>query len=227
MKKKISIFKFVFYNDGNCSIDRHSRHRGVPPCIYKAFKAKLSNFWKQFWIFLKIRPVISRSVSARSFWGHLLTRSFSANICCILYFGQVHLGGFEMKHIETANHKFVNSWFMVSNFSSDQSLYLHQTNYLINLSKFLKKLWNLALSVVEEKDSLVSEKGVQYPLAPMGVLAPGSAHARPSARPPIDTSGNFSAHMSGGGETVWQFFWSTFSPNQRILSTFRFFQKKT
>ena len=29
--------------------------------------------------------------------------------------------------------------------------------------------------------------------------APGSAHARPSARPPIDTSGNFSAHMSGGG----------------------------
>ena len=25
----------------------------------------------------------------------------------------------------------------------------------------------------------------------MGVLAPGSAHARPSAQPPIDTSGNF------------------------------------
>ena len=30
----------------------------------------------------------------------------------------------------------------------------------------------------------------------MGVLAPGSTHARPSARPPIDTSGNFLAHMS-------------------------------
>ena len=29
-----------------------------------------------------------------------------------------------------------------------------------------------------------------------GVLAPGSAHARPSALPPIDTSGNFPAHMS-------------------------------
>ena len=28
------------------------------------------------------------------------------------------------------------------------------------------------------------------------VLAPGSAHARPSTRPPIDTSGNFPAHMS-------------------------------
>ena len=30
----------------------------------------------------------------------------------------------------------------------------------------------------------------------MGVLAPGSAHARPSARPPINTSGNFPAHVS-------------------------------
>ena len=30
----------------------------------------------------------------------------------------------------------------------------------------------------------------------MGALAPGSAHARPSARPPIDMSGNFPAHMS-------------------------------
>ena len=33
-------------------------------------------------------------------------------------------------------------------------------------------------------------------LALMGVLAPGSVHARPSARPPIDTSGNFPEHMS-------------------------------
>ena len=30
----------------------------------------------------------------------------------------------------------------------------------------------------------------------MGVLAPGSAHARPSTRPPIDTSRNFPAHVS-------------------------------
>ena len=29
----------------------------------------------------------------------------------------------------------------------------------------------------------------------MGVLAPGSAHARPSAQPPIDMSGNFPAHV--------------------------------
>ena len=31
----------------------------------------------------------------------------------------------------------------------------------------------------------------------MGVLAPGSAHARPSAQPPIDMSGDFPAHVSG------------------------------
>ena len=30
----------------------------------------------------------------------------------------------------------------------------------------------------------------------MGVLAPWSAHARPSARPPIDVSWNFLAHVS-------------------------------
>ena len=30
----------------------------------------------------------------------------------------------------------------------------------------------------------------------MGVLAPVSAHAGPSAQPPIDVSGNFSAHVS-------------------------------
>ena len=30
----------------------------------------------------------------------------------------------------------------------------------------------------------------------MGVLAPGSAHARPSAQLPIDTSGIFPAHVS-------------------------------
>ena len=36
----------------------------------------------------------------------------------------------------------------------------------------------------------------KFPLPPMGVLAPGSAHARPSAQPPIDVSGIFPAHLS-------------------------------
>ena len=36
----------------------------------------------------------------------------------------------------------------------------------------------------------------KFPLTPMGVLAPGSAHARPSAQPPIAVSGNFPPHVS-------------------------------
>ncbi len=45
---------------------------------------------------------------------------------------------------------------------------------------------------IEECDN-VAEK---FPLTPIGVLAPGSAHARPSAQTPIDMSGNFPAHVS-------------------------------
>ena len=37
---------------------------------------------------------------------------------------------------------------------------------------------------------------VEFPLAPMGVLAPVSAHAGPSAQPPIGTIGNFPARVS-------------------------------
>ena len=36
----------------------------------------------------------------------------------------------------------------------------------------------------------------KIPLAPMGGLAPGSAHAEPSAQPPIGTSGIFPEHVS-------------------------------
>ena len=48
-----------------------------------------------------------------------------------------------------------------------------------------RKLFNLRNAVSEH------EKVSRIPLAPMGVLAPGSAHARPSAQPPMDTSGYF------------------------------------
>ena len=37
---------------------------------------------------------------------------------------------------------------------------------------------------------------MEFPLAPMGVLAPVSAHAGHSAQPPISTSGNFPARVS-------------------------------
>ena len=42
---------------------------------------------------------------------------------------------------------------------------------------------------------------IKFPLVPMEVLAPGSAHARPYALPPINTSGNFSAQVSGRGDS--------------------------
>ena len=37
----------------------------------------------------------------------------------------------------------------------------------------------------------------KFPLTPMGALTSGSAHARPSAQPPIDTSGYFSGREGG------------------------------
>ena len=40
------------------------------------------------------------------------------------------------------------------------------------------------------------DKMQQFLLAPMGVLAHGSAHTRPSAQPPIDMSGNLLAQVS-------------------------------
>ena len=52
----------------------------------------------------------------------------------------------------------------------------------------------------EPKKQLISISIILFftkiPLTPMGVLAPGSAHVRPSAQPPIDMSENFPAHVS-------------------------------
>ena len=45
-------------------------------------------------------------------------------------------------------------------------------------------------------NSRTKPKFNEFPLTPMGVLAPGSAHARPSAQPLIFMSGNFPAHVS-------------------------------
>ena len=44
----------------------------------------------------------------------------------------------------------------------------------------------------------------KFQVAPMGVLAPGSAHARPSAQPPIDTSTvtMFAWHLQHSGHYV-------------------------
>ena len=49
---------------------------------------------------------------------------------------------------------------------------------------------------MKDVESVDYEMFIEFPLTPMGVLAPGSAHARPSTQPPIDMSGNFPAHVS-------------------------------
>jgi hypothetical protein len=61
---------------------------------------------------------------------------------------------------------------------------------LVKDDPFFSKVKMTIISFLQKKDLTT------IPLAPMGVLAPGSSHAKPSARPPIDTSGNFSAHVS-------------------------------
>ena len=58
-----------------------------------------------------------------------------------------------------------------------------------------------------------------------------SAHAWRSARPPIDTSGNFSAHMSGGGwgenfQNICLINFLAKSGNSKHFSFFSFFSKK-
>ena len=60
-----------------------------------------------------------------------------------------------------------------------------------NLSSVLNS--SASIKLVTEA---VLEVHRKFPLAPMGVLAPVSADAGPSAQPPIGTSGNFPARVS-------------------------------
>ena len=58
-----------------------------------------------------------------------------------------------------------------------------------------RRRWRTIMKSRRRKD-MVRKIRIIFPLTPMGVLAPGSAHGRPSAQPPIDMSGNFPAHVS-------------------------------
>ena len=62
------------------------------------------------------------------------------------------------------------------------------TYYSLTFQNFVQRKQNLHLLQISVQ---------KIPLAPMGVLATGSAHARPSAQTPIDTS----AHVLEGGST--------------------------
>ena len=59
----------------------------------------------------------------------------------------------------------------------------------------------------------------------MGVVAPRSAHARTSARPPIEMSGNLSAHRSGVGKFLESFL-INFLAKSGNSKHFCFFAKK-
>ena len=62
--------------------------------------------------------------------------------------------------------------------------------------RYIYLLWPNPLIIVNF-ESFNNRGGMfKFPLTPMGVLAPGSAHARPSAQPPIVMSGNFSPLVS-------------------------------
>jgi hypothetical protein len=68
--------------------------------------------------------------------------------------------------------------------------HFHQTNFF-HLSNIVNDSIQLTTIIISK-----------IPLVPMGVLAPGSAHARPSAQPPINTSGNFWRTCLGGGYKI-------------------------
>ena len=86
----------------------------------------------------------------------------------------------------------------------------------------MQKFEFLRQPLLVEKSGPRKRERKKFLLVPMGVLAPGSAHARPSARPPIDTSGNFSAHMSGGVNCL-----TVFLAKSENSKHFSFFSNKT
>jgi hypothetical protein len=121
------------------------------------------------------------------------------------------------KHLKTLE----NTW---KNMKTIENTGKHLT-ILENTWETWKKMTNVEKCWKTLKNTENTSKNTwQFPLAPMGVLAPGSAHAKPSAQLPIDTSRNFSAHVSGMGDKKNENLSDQFT--QAILSTFHFFCKK-
>jgi hypothetical protein len=95
------------------------------------------------------------------------------------------LGGNEDKNEKICSYKsYINFWKLF--------FYLQPNSFKKGI--ILMDHW----SVFWMKVTLQTCARKKLPLAPMGVLAPGSAHARPSAQPPFDTGGNFPPHVSVG-----------------------------
>jgi hypothetical protein len=64
------------------------------------------------------------------------------------------------------------------------------------------------IKCMEMNEMIINNRyGYRIPLSPMGVLAPRSAHARPSTRAPIGTSGNVSQRdLSGQSGHNWEIY---------------------
>ena len=58
------------------------------------------------------------------------------------------------------------------------------------------KIWNTTTTPSGVLATAATTRKEKFMLTPMGVLAPGFAHERPSSQPPINVSGNFPAHVS-------------------------------
>ena len=69
---------------------------------------------------------------------------------------------------------------------------IEKARHFVVVTVFDRQAWQ----VEDDMNGNKSENEEKFSLTPMGVLAPGSAHVRPSAQPPIDMSGNFSPHVS-------------------------------
>ena len=90
---------------------------------------------------------------------------------------------------------YLNSTRRTYNFALPMDNLIHHKLFILKVrvghTSRLRLIYFLGISLI-----LIFHTLYKFPLAPMGVLAPRSAHGRPSARPPIDLSGNFPAHVS-------------------------------
>ena len=101
--------------------------------------------------------------------------------------------------------------------SSDKSSIINKCQRTVSSSRFLpalcfivridiyynhpgiRRMSKVISKVVGNDIILLTLRERKIPLVPLGVLAQSLAHTWPSAWPPIDTSGIFSAHVSKGG----------------------------
>ena len=95
---------------------------------------------------------------------------------------------------ETIEHIIQNIHIIRAKYESDVQFLLGCDFNRVDIGDILESYGTLKQIIsVSTQNSATLKKS---PLTSMGVLAPRSAHARPSARPPINMSGYFPVHVS-------------------------------